>query len=133
MKRNLVLIVASLLSLVFMICHLTQDTIRQPEGSMTYPVPVAFLALWLYATLVASDRIWGHVMMLLGGLFSVGMIVVHASGIVVRQSGGFFFVWTLFALSTTGWLTILLAARGLGLAVAGRRKPPPGDAPSRAV
>ena len=89
--------------------------------------------IWLYATLVASDRIWGHVMMLLGGLFSVGMIVVHARGIVVSQSGGFFFVWTLFALSTTGWLTILLAARGLGLAIRGRRTPPPSDAPSRAV
>ena len=121
MKHNIVLIVASLLSLLFMIVHLTQDTIRQAEGSMTYPVPVVFLAVWLYATLVASDRIWGYVMMLLGGLFSVGMIVVHAKGIVVSQSGGFFFVWTLFALSTTGWLTIFLAARGLGVAVRARR------------
>ena len=124
MKRNVVLIVASLLSLLFMIVHLTQDTILQAEGSMTWPVPVVFLAVWLYATLMASDRIWGHIMMLLGGLFSVGMIVVHAKGIVVSQSGGFFFVWTLFALSTTGWLTILLAARGLGLAVRARRAAP---------
>ena len=124
MKRNVVLIVASLLSLLFMIVHLTQDTVRQAEGSMTYPVPVVFLAVWLYATLMASDRIWGHLMMLLGGLFSIGMIVVHAKGIVVSQSGGFFFVWTLFALSTTGWLTILLAARGLGMAVRARRAAP---------
>ena len=133
MKRNLVLIVASLLSLVLMICHLTQDTIRQPEGSMTYPIPVAVFALWLYATLVASDRIWGHVMMLLSGLFSVAMIVMHARGIVVSQSGGFFFVWTLFALSATGSLTILLAARDLGLAIRRHRTLPPGDAPTRAV
>ena len=124
MKRNVVLIVASLLSLLFMIIHLTQDTIRQAEGSMTYPVPVVVLAVWLYATLMASDRIWGHLMMLLGGLFSVGMIVVHAKGVVVSQSGGFFFVWTLFALSTTGWLTILLAARDLGMAVRARRAAP---------
>ena len=124
MKPNVVLIVASLLSLLFMIVHLTQDTILQAEGSMTYPIPVIFLAVWLYATLMASDRIWGHIMMLLGGLFSVGMIVVHAKGIVVSRSGGFFFVWTLFALSTTGWLTILLAARGLGMAVRARRAAP---------
>jgi hypothetical protein len=52
------------------------------------------------------------------------MIVVHARGIVVTQSGGFFFVWTLFALSTTGWLTIILAARGLGMAVRARRAAP---------
>ncbi len=121
MKHNVQLIVASLLSLLLMIVHLTQDTIRQPEGSMTYPIPVVFLALWLYATLVASDRVWGYVMMLLGGLLSVGMIVLHARGIVVTPSGGFFFVWTLFALSATGWLTIVLAARGLGMALRARR------------
>lgn len=120
-KHNVLLIVASLLSLVFMIVHLTQDTILQAEGSMTYPIPVVFLALWLYATLMASDRVWGNIMMLLGGLLSVGMIVVHARGIVVTPSGGFFVVWTLFALSTTGWLTIILAARSLGMAVRARR------------
>ncbi len=124
MKHNRVLIVASLLSLLLMIVHLTQDTIRQVEGSMTYPIPVVVLALWLYATLMASDRVWGYVMMLLGGLFSAAMIVVHARGIVVTQSGGFFFVWTLFALSTTGWLTIILAARGLGMVVRARRAAP---------
>ena len=124
MKPNVVLIVASLLSLVLLMVHLTQDTILQPEGSMIYPIPVVFFALWLYATIVASDRIWGLVMILLGGLFSVGMIVLHAKGIVVSPSGGFFFVWTQFALSTTGWLTILLAARGLGMAVRVRRAAP---------
>ena len=121
MKHHVVLTVASLLSLLLMIVHLTQDTILQPEGSMTYPIPVVVLSLWLYATLVASERIWGYIMMLLGGLFSVAMIVVHAKGIVVRQSGGFFFVWTLFALSATGWVTIILAARGLASAVRARR------------
>ena len=121
MKRNVLLIVASLHSLLLKIVHLTQDTIGQAEGSMTYPIPVVFLAVWLYATLMASDRVWGNIMMLLGGLLSVGMIVVHARGIVVTPSGGFFVVWTLFALSTTGWLTIILAARGLGMAVRARR------------
>ena len=124
MKQNATLTVASLLSLLLMMVHLTQDTIRQAEGSMTYPIPVVVLALWLYVTLMASDRIWGYVTMLLGGLFSVAMIVVHARGIVVTATGGFFFVWTLFALSATGWLTILLAARGLGLAIRARRAAP---------
>ena len=124
MKKNVLLVVASLLSLLLMTFHLTHDTIRQAEGSMTYPIPVVILALWLYATVMASDRIWGYVVMLLGGLASVGMIVIHAHGIVVSQSGGFFFVWTLFALSATGWLTIALSARGLGLAIRSRRATP---------
>jgi len=121
MKQNVLLVVASLLSLLLLIVHITQDTILQAEGSMMYPIPVVIFAVWLYATLVAPDRIWGLVVILLGGLFSVGMIVIHAKGIVVRQTGGFFFIFTQFALSTTGWLTIALAARALGLAIRNRR------------
>jgi hypothetical protein len=41
---------------------------------------------------------------------------------VVRQSGGFYFVFTLFAQSTTGWFTAILAARELWLAIRGRRR-----------
>ena len=121
MKRNATLVVVSLLTLLLLIVHITQDTILQAEGSMTYPIPVVVFAVWLYATLVASERVWGHVVMLLGGLFGVGMIVVHAKGVVVRSSGGFFFVFTMFALSATGWVTILLSARGLGEAYRARR------------
>ena len=59
--------------------------------------------------------------MLVCGLFGAGMIVVHAQGIVVGKSGGFFFVWTLFALSTTGWVTMILSARGLRTTIRARR------------
>jgi hypothetical protein len=113
MKHNVVLTVASLLSLLFMTLHLTHDVIRQAEGAVTYPVPVLVFALWLYGTLMLSDRVWGYLIMLVGGLFAAGMIIVHSNGIVVGKSGGFFFVWTLFALSTTGWVTMFLSARGL--------------------
>ena len=67
------------------------------------------------------DRVAGYVIMLLGGLISAGMIVLHSRTGVVRQSGGFYFVFTLFALSTTGWFTAILAARGLWLALRNRR------------
>jgi hypothetical protein len=68
-----------------------------------------------------SDRVWGYVIMLLGGLFGAGMIIIHSKGIVVGKSGGFFFVWTLFALSTTGWVTMILSARGLWTTFRSRR------------
>jgi len=121
MKRNVALTVASLLSLLFMTFHLTHDVIRQAEGAVTYPIPVLVFALWLYGTLMLSDRVWGYVIMLLGGLFGAGMIIVHSKGIVVGKSGGFFFVWTLFALSTTGWVTMILSARGLWTTFRSRR------------
>ena len=121
MKHNVVLTVTSLLSLLFMTFHMTHDVIRQAEGSVLYPIPVAVFALWLYGTLMLSDRVAGYIIMLLGGLIGAGMIVVHSRGFVVGNSGGFFFVWTLFALSTTGWVTMILSARGLWTKFRSRR------------
>lgn len=122
MKRNVALPAASLLSLLFMTFHMTHDVMGQRPGSVLYPVPVAVFALWLYGTLMLSDRVGGYIIMLFGGLFSVGMIVVHSRGLVVGKAGGFFFVWTLFALSTTGWVTVILAAQGLWTAFRSRRE-----------
>lgn len=121
MKRNVVLTVVSLLSLLFMTFHMTQDVMRQAEGANKYPIPVLVFALWLYGTLMLSDRVGGYVIMLFGGLFGAGMIIIHSHGIVVDKSGGFFFVWTLFAVSTTGWVTMILSVRGLWTTFRSRR------------
>ena len=113
MKHNVMLIVASLLTLLLTIFHLTQDIMRQPDGTNMIPIPVVVFAVWLYGTLMLSDRIWGYIIMLLGGLIGAGMIIAHSRAGVISNSGGFFFVWTLFALSTTGWFTAILSARGI--------------------
>lgn len=123
MKHNVVLTVTSLLTLLLMTFHMTQDVIRQADGSFLYPIPVIIFALWLYGTLMLSDRVWGYVIMLLGGLIGAGMIVLHSKEFVVGKSGGFFFIWTLFALSTTGWVTVILSARGLWTKFRSRRAP----------
>jgi hypothetical protein len=126
MKHNRALIVASLLSLLLTIVHLSQDVILQGDGHVKYPIPVVVFALWLYATVMASDRIWGYIIMLLGGLIGAGMIVVHAkAGGVVDKSDGLFFVWILFVLSTTGWFTAILSARGIWTTVRSRRSAVP--------
>ena len=121
MKHNVMLIVASLLTLLFTMIHLTQDVMLKAEGAVKWPIPVVVFALWLYATLMLSDRIWGYIIMLLMGVIGAGMIIVHSRAGVVGRSGGFFFVWTLFALSTTGWVTMILSARGLWTAFRTRR------------
>ena len=125
MKHNVMLIVASLLSLLLTIIHLTQDVMRQAEGSVLYPIPVVIFAVWLYGTLMLSDRVWGYIIMLFGGLIGAGMIIVHAKGGVVSKSGGFFFAWTLFALSTTGWFTAILSAREIWMTIRSRRRTMP--------
>jgi hypothetical protein len=122
MKHNVMLIVASLLSLLLTIIHLTQDVMLKAEGAVKFPIPVVVFAVWLYGTLMLSDRLWGYIIMLLGGLIGAAMIIVHSKGGgVVSNSGGFFFVWTLFALSTTGWFTAILSARGIWTTLRSRR------------
>jgi hypothetical protein len=128
MKHSVMLIVASLLSLLLTIIHLTQDVMRQAEGAVKFPIPVVIFAVWLYGTLMLSDRVWGYIIMLLGGLIGAAMIIVHSKGGgVVSNSGGFFFVWTLFALSTTGWFTAILSARGIWTTLRSRRPTPPAE------
>ena len=122
MKHNVMLIVASLLTLLLTIIHLTQDIMRQADGTNMIPIPVVIFAVWLYGTLMLSDRVWGYIITLLGGLIGAGMIIIHSKGGVISNSGGFFFVWTLFALSTTGWFTAILSARGIW--TTGRRSRP---------
>ena len=121
MKHNVMLTVASLLTLLLMIIHLTQDVMRQADGTNMIPIPVVVFAVWLYGTLMLSDRVWGYIIMLLGGLIGAGMIIIHSKGGVISNSGGFFFVWTLFALSTTGWFTAILSARGIWTTLRSRR------------
>jgi hypothetical protein len=53
--------------------------------------------------------------MQLGGLFGAAMPVLHMAGksypAIARSSGGFFFVWTLLAVGTTGAFAAILAVR----------------------
>lgn len=121
MKSRHILTVVSLLSLLLMMAHLTHDVLLQPEGHVKYPIPVVVFVVWLYATLMLRDRIAGLVIMLLAGLISAGMIVIHSRDYVVHQSGGFYFIWTMFALSATGWFMAILAARELWAAMKARR------------
>ena len=125
MKPGNLLTSSSLLSLLLIMSHLTHDVLLQAEGEVRYPIPVVIFAVWLYGTLMLSNRVSGYIIMLLGGVIAAGMIVVHSRGGVVRQSGGFFFVWTLFALSATGWFTMILSARGLWMAFRARRSAVP--------
>ena len=122
MKRNVMLVVASLITLLLTIIHLTQDIMNTPDLTNKIPIPVVIFAVWLYGTLMLSDRIWGYIIMLFGGLVGAAMIIVHSrGGVVISNSRGFFFVWTLFVLSTTGWFTLILSARAIWTTLRSRR------------
>lgn len=122
MKPNSMLTVASLLSLLLVMFHLTDDVLLQAGRPFKYFIPVVVFVVWLYGTLMLRERVLGYIITLLGGLIAAVMIVLHSKGGVVPSSGGFFFVWTLFALSATGWFTAILSARGLWMALRARRR-----------
>ncbi len=131
MKRNLTLIITSLLSILFVTFHLTQDTLyarvgtAESTGSTLVAVPV--LVVWLYGTLVLAERRSGYVLMLVGSLVALLMPLLHMMGPMgaitrparvfgdeMAQSGGaFLFYWTLMVLSVTGMFSLVLAVRGL--------------------
>jgi hypothetical protein len=121
MKRNLMLTIASLLSILFFTFHLTDDIVRGFEkGGLSNLTAVPIFVVWLYGTLVLAERRAGYVIVLLGSLLSLAVPVLHmrgkgvgvASGIA-NSSGGFFFVWTLIALGVTALFSVILSAHGL--------------------
>ena len=125
MKRNTMLTVASLLSLLFLTLHITDDIVRGISKAESSNTALLVLALLLYGTLVLPERRSGHVIMLLIGLLAAAMPVMHMSGAhygeIAKSPGGFFFVWTLWVLGGLGGFTFLLSVRGLWDL---RRRPP---------
>jgi len=117
MKQNVVLTIASLLSILLLTLHVTDDIVRGISKAESSNTALVVLVLLLYGTLVLSERRLGHVIMLLVGLFAAAMPVMHMRGAhypeIAKSPGGFFFVWTLWALGGLGGLTFLLSARGL--------------------
>ena len=117
MKQHTVLLVTSLLSILLLTLHVTDDIVRGISKAEPSNTALLVLAVLLYGTLVLSERRSGHVIMLLVGLFSAGMPVIHMRGAhygeIARSTGGFFFVWTLWALGGLGGFTLISSARGL--------------------
>src|ERR1035437_1705662 len=116
MKHNVLLTIASLLSILLLTLHVTDDIVRGISKDQPSNIALLILAVCLYGTLVLAERRSGHVIMLLVGLFAAGMPVIHMRGAhygeIAKSTGGFFFVWTLWALGGLGGLTFILSARG---------------------
>jgi hypothetical protein len=117
MKQNTILVVTSLLSILLLTLHITDDIVRGISKAESSNTALLVLVLFLYGTLVLAERWSGYIIMLLVGLFAAAMPVIHMRGAhygeITKSTGGFFFVWTLWALGGLGGLTFILAARGL--------------------
>ena len=122
MKDNLMLTIASLLSILLLTFHLAGDIVRgfEPGGLNNLVGTVLIAVVWLCGTLLLAGRRSGYVIILLGSLLGLFVPYVHmrgrgvgvASGIA-NSDGGFFFVWTLLAIGVLSLFSIILSARGL--------------------
>lgn len=115
MKQNTILVITSLLSTLLLSIHVTDDIVRGfDQWGRQSLIGVLILVVLLYGALVLAERRTGLVIMLIGGLGAAGMPVIHGgAGRVAKSSGGFLFIWTLFALGALGTVSVILAAREL--------------------
>jgi hypothetical protein len=118
MRKHDLLALMSLISLVLLSVHVADDYV---QGFDTHVVdnPYGILIFVLLASgiVLFRERVAGRVILLLGGLIAVAMPIMHLNGRIpaefARADGALRFVWTLYALGTTGALTVILAAREL--------------------
>lgn len=122
MKRNVLLTITSLLSILLMTFHIADEIARGMEvGGLNMVIPVIIMAVWLYGTLVLAGRRSGYIIMLIIAIFGTGIPILHMSGaaglvggrIAVDSSGAFFWAWGNWALGVISVFSLILAVRCL--------------------
>ena len=117
MKPNVMLTVTSLISILLLSIHISEDIVLGfARGGLDNLVGISILLVYLCGTLLLSDRRGGLIIMLLGSIIAAGMPVLHMSGAgvgVKRSAGAFFFIWNLYALGITGTFGVILSALAL--------------------
>lgn len=117
MNNNGLLKTTALLSLLLLTLHVTDDIVRGISKAESSDVALVVLVALLYGTLVLAERRWGHIIMFLVGLLAASIPVMHMRGThypeIAASPGGFFFVWTLWALGALGGVTMILSVQGL--------------------
>lgn len=120
MKLSNVLTVSSLLSILFVTFHLTDDVLRnQSGGAQGVQIVIVVLALvvWLYGTLLLAERRWGYIINLVFSFLAAFIAVGHMTGVgdvavgEIAKSSGPVFVWTVVALGVSAIFSLILSAR----------------------
>ena len=120
MKRSVMLTITSLISILLLTFHISEDIVRGFEpGSPRNVIGVVLMVIWLYGTLVLAERRSGYIIILLGSILGAGVPVIHMTGAglvggrIANSSGKLFWVWTLITLQVTAMFSLILSARGL--------------------
>src|SRR6476646_3417346 len=131
MDRKNLLTVTSLISILLLTFHFTDDMVH----GLDTPGPanligIVIVVVFSIGPLLLRERLAGRILILLGAIGAVGMPVLHMQGRsfpeIVRGSGGFFFFWTLLMLGVIGTLSLIMVLLEFWNP-ARRRKAPLGD------
>lgn len=118
MKKNDLLSLASLLSVLLLALHISQDIVfGMDRAGLNHLVGIAILLTIVCSAVLLRERIVGQVIMLLGGVMAAGMLPLHMrNGLrpeFLEQSGALLFIWTLYVLGVTGAFSVILAVQTL--------------------
>ena len=118
MKPRVLLTGTTLVTALFLTLHVADDISRGIDTIGLHSLPAMLvLGLWLYGTLALSGRLWGYILQLLLAMLGLGVVIIHLKGTHMGQiavsSGGVVFVWALFVIGTTSFLSMLLCLHGL--------------------
>ena len=82
MKPNVILTTSSLVTILLVTFHITDDIVRQMEpGNLSnLVILVLTVTLWLYGTLMLPGRRSGYVIMILGSALGLVIPAVHMKG-----------------------------------------------------
>ena len=118
MKLHLYYTAASVLAILFMTLHVTDDIVRNPSGAgqglFDYVIVVLLLTVWLYSTLMLAERKWGYILNLIFALLASAVAVGHMMGEdgsvgQIAASSGPFFAWVVIALGLAAFSAVIFS------------------------
>ena len=120
MTQKALLTLTSLLSILFLSFHLSDDIVRGFEpGKLWTIVGILLMVAWLCGTLMLPGRRSGNIIILVFSILGSGVPVIHMTGAglvggrIANSTGKFFWVWTLLAMGVTTVFSVILSVREL--------------------
>ena len=118
MKRIELLSVTSIVSVLLLALHISQDIVFGfDRAGLNHLLGVAILLVVVCGAVPLRDRLAGIVIMLFGGLMAAGMLPLHMRNGMrpefLEKNGALLFIWTLYVLGVTGAFSVILAFQAL--------------------
>src|ERR1700688_467688 len=102
MKNNILLTIASLLSILSLTLHMTDDSVRGISKAEPSNIALSVLVVLLYGTLVLAELLCRYAVVWLVGLLAAATPVMHMRGAhhmdIATSPDHFFFLAILWAL-----------------------------------